>query len=80
MTATARDRKTARERAGVRVKADHWASSTVHAFHRWTGETTLLTWCGIEVNLADGGAFTPDLINCLQCPQASLQEFFRGAA
>ncbi len=65
--------------SGVRVKADHWASTTVHAFHHWTGETSILTWCGIEVNLADGGAHTRDLITCVQCPQASLQAF-RSAA
>lgn len=79
MTATARDRKTSSTVSGVRVKADHWASSTVHAFHRWTGEAALLTWCGIEVNLADGGAHTRDLITCLGCAQASLKAI-RGAA
>lgn len=79
MTTSARDHKTSATASGVRVKAGHWASSTVHAFWRWTGETTLSTWCGIEVNLADGGAHTRDHITCLQCPQASMQAF-RGAA
>ncbi|MCC7369676.1 MAG: hypothetical protein IT306_14700 [Chloroflexi bacterium] len=79
MSAYERDQKTSRTVSGVWVKAGHWASSTVHAFRRWTGETELVTWCGISVNLADGGAHTRDHITCLQCPQASLQAF-RGAA
>ena len=73
MTATARDHETSRRASGVRVNPTHWANAAVHAFHRWTGETELLTWCGLTVNLADGGAHTRDLITCLQCGQASLR-------
>ena len=79
MSAYERDMATSRKVSGVRVKAGHWASNTVHAFRRWTGETELETWCGIAVNLADGGAHTRDHITCLQCPQGSLKAF-RGAA
>lgn len=76
-----RDQATSRRVSGVLVKAGHWASSTVHAFRHWTGETELETetWCGLSVNLADGGAHTRDHVTCLQCPQASIQAF-RGAA
>lgn len=79
MSAYERDMATSRKVSGVRVKAGHWASSTVHAFRRWTGETELETWCGLSVNLADGGAHTRDCVTCLQCPQASIKAF-RGAA
>lgn len=79
MSAYERDMATSRKVSGVRVKAGHWASRTVHAFCRWTGETELETWCGIAVNLADGGAHTRDHITCVQCPQASIQAL-RGAA
>lgn len=79
MNAYERNLKTSRTVSGVLVKAGHWASATVHAFRRWTGETELETWCGLSVNLADGGAHTRDHVTCLQCPQASIQAF-RGAA
>lgn len=74
MIATERDHATSRRASGVRVKADHWASRTVHSFRRWTGDTTLSTWCGIEVDLQDGGAHTTDHVTCKQCPQASKAE------
>lgn len=66
-----RDRQVARTTGGVYVKAGHWASRTVHSFHRYTGETTLLTWCDLTVDLSEGGALTTDLIGCLQCSEAS---------
>lgn len=72
MIATARDHKTSQTVSGVYLKAGHWAASTVHAFRHWTGETTLKTWCGIEANLADGARHTTEIINCVQCGQASL--------
>jgi len=73
MIATARDQATSEKASGVRVNRRDWAGKSVHSFHRWTGETTLLTWCGLSVNLADGGAHTRDLVTCLQCAQASLE-------
>ena len=66
-----RDWSTARTIAGVRLNPTHWAGVTVHAFHVWTGEHVLLTWCGIEANLEDGARQTTDLISCLSCGQAS---------
>lgn len=66
-----RDHQTARTRAGVRVNPTHWSSVTVHAFWRWTSDAVLLTWCGIEVDLREGGAHTTDLISCLGCGEAS---------
>lgn len=72
MTSTyERNKQTARTAAGVRLNPDHWASRTVHAFREWTGESTLTTWCGIDVDLAAGGRHTTDLIGCVQCSQAS---------
>lgn len=73
MNATARDQETSQRVSGVRVSRSDWAGKSVHAFHRWTGETELLTWCGIAVNLAEGGAHTKDHITCLQCAQGSLK-------
>lgn len=70
-----RDRQTSRTTSGVRINPGHWASISVHAFHRWTGETTLVTWCGIEVELGDGGRLTTDIITCVQCPVGSMQAF-----
>lgn len=72
VTATDRDRETVRRACGVRVKPGHWANASVHSFLRWTGESSLLTWCGIEANTADGARLTTDLISCLQCAQNSL--------
>ena len=74
-----RDHQTAKVSAGVRVNPGHWASISVHSFHRWTGEATVLTWCGITVELGDGGKLTTDLISCSGCGQASMQAF-KGAA
>lgn len=75
MTTYTRSRETARKMAGVMVAPGHWAAPTVHAFHQWTDEKTLATWCGVEVDLSVGGAHTTDLITCVQCPQASLAAF-----
>jgi hypothetical protein len=66
-----RNKQTARTAAGVRVKDGHWASKTVHAFREWTGESDLTTWCGLDVDLSDGGRHTTDIITCLQCGEAS---------
>lgn len=73
-----RDKETAKKIAGVMVAPGHWAATTVYAFHRWTDETAVVTWCGLAVDLAAGGAQTMNLITCVQCPQASLAAF-RGA-
>lgn len=70
-----RDHQTVKVSAGVRVKPTHWASISVHAFHRWTGEHSLVTWCGIAVELGDGARLTTDLISCVQCPVGSMQAF-----
>lgn len=67
--------ETARKIAGVRTNPEHWANAMVHAFRIWTGESTLLTWCGIEVDLTDKGRQTTDLISCLQCGQGSWRAF-----
>ena len=79
-TTHARDRETVRKACGVRVNPEHWASAMVHAFRTWTGEHELETWCGLAVDLSDGGTLTSDLITCLQCPSASLQAFRRKGA
>lgn len=79
MTASERNHQTSAKASGVRTPAGDADSQHVHAFHRWLGETIVETWCGIEVNLADGGAHTRDLITCLGCAQASLKAI-RGAA
>ena len=71
-----RDHETAKVSSGVRVNPTHWASISVHAFHRSTGEKTLVTWCGIEVDLSAGGAHTTDIITCLACGEASLKAFW----
>lgn len=70
-----RDKQTARTACGVRVKADHWASTTVHSHKTWTGDATVETWCGLAVDLEDGGRHTRDLISCLGCAQASYDAF-----
>lgn len=72
-----RSRETARTAAGVRLPPSHTLSMSVHAFHRWTGEHELVTWCGIAVSVEDGARITTDTITCLGCPQASLQAFRR---
>lgn len=66
-----RDHQVVRTTGGVYVRPGHWAARMVHAFHRWTGETTLATWCDLTVDLSEGGALTTDLISCLQCAEAS---------
>lgn len=71
ITAERRDAATVKKQCGVRVNPTHWAARAVHSFRTWTGETALVTWCGINVDLADGGAQTTDTITCLQCAQAS---------
>ncbi len=68
-----RDHATSGATSGVWLKPGHWASVTVHAFHRWTGETSFVTWCGLEANTADGARLTRDTITCVQCAEASLR-------
>lgn len=80
VTGSQRDQKTSSETSGVWIKPGHWASVTVHAFWRWTGETALLTWCGLEANMADGARLTTDTITCVQCAQASLRGVMGHAA
>lgn len=63
--------ETASKIAGVRTNPQHWASAVVHSFREWTGEHTLATWCGLDVDLKDGARQTTDLINCLSCGQGS---------
>lgn len=75
-----RDHQTAKTTAGVRVVPGHWGSVSVHAFRTWTGEATLTTWCGLEVDLSAGGAHTTDLISCLQCSQASFDAIWGKGA
>lgn len=75
MTAYRRDHETAKKAGGVRLNAEHWASVTVHAFWRWTGENIMLTWCGIEANVDDDARLTTDTITCLACPMASMKAF-----
>lgn len=76
-TAYRRDHRTSQQTSGVWIKPGHWASTTVHAFHRWTGETSFVTWCGLEANTADGARLTTDVITCVQCPVAWLEAFRR---
>lgn len=71
VTATDRDRHVVKTTGGVYLLPGHWASVSVHSFHHWTGETTLVTWCGIEMDQEAGARLTPDLITCLSCGQAS---------
>lgn len=71
ITATERDHATSRKASGVRTPTGDADSHQVHAFRHWLDQTFLETWCGIEVNLADGGAHTTDLITCRACAQAS---------
>lgn len=70
-TAYWRDVETRRRAAGVRTDPTHWASAVVHAHHKWLTESTLLTWCGIEVDVAEKGRQTTDTISCLQCGESS---------
>jgi hypothetical protein len=73
-----RDRQTSRIYSGVRVPPI-WPGARVHAFHHWTGETTLLTWCGVEGDTEDGAETTTAFVNCSQCAVASLV-YLRGAS
>lgn len=75
VSAYARDQETRRKAAGVRVNPTHWASASVHAHRTWTGQTTMQTWCGIDVNLEDGARQTTELISCLGCGQGSWLAF-----
>ena len=74
-TAYRRDQRTSESTSGAWLKPGHWASVTVHAFHRWTGETSFVTWCGIAANTADGARLTTDTITCLTCPGAWMEAF-----
>lgn len=65
------DRQVVRTSGGVYVNPGHWAARLVHAFRHWTGQTTLLVWCGITVDLEEGARLTGDTISCQQCSQAS---------
>lgn len=75
LTAYHRDRETQRKVGAVRVNPQHWASINVHAFRTWTGEHSLSTWCGIEIDLADGARQTTDTITCSGCAEASWQAY-----
>jgi hypothetical protein len=71
-----RDRATARTAAGIRLNAaQHWATRSVHAFRRWTGETTAETWCGQQADFGAADRQTIDLISCLSCSEASWRAF-----
>ena len=81
MNAYQRDCETRREVGGVRTNPSHWANISVHAFRHWLGESTLITHCDIEIDVARDGRQTTDLISCLQCGQASwlaTQEWVRA--
>ncbi len=67
----ARDIQTRRTVGGVRLSPQHILSKSVHAFRMWTDDRALVTWCGIPVDLADGGVQTTELISCQGCPEAS---------
>jgi hypothetical protein len=71
VAAERRDKDTASKIAGVYVSPLHWAARQVHAFRTWTGERTLVTWCGLAVDLSAEARQTADLISCLSCGQAS---------
>jgi hypothetical protein len=73
-----RDHQVVRTTGGVYVRPGHWAAKTVHSFYRWTGATTLQTWCGIDVDLEDKARLTPDLITCVSCAEASWQALRKG--
>lgn len=72
MIATERDQKTSRQTSGVMLKPGHWSSAPIHSFKAWTGETECVTWCDLTANMADGARLTREIINCVQCAQASL--------
>jgi hypothetical protein len=72
MIATARDHKTSQQTSGVILKPGHWSSAPIHSFHHWTGETEVVTYCGLAANMADGARLTREIVNCVQCGQASL--------
>lgn len=57
----------------------------MHAFRRFVGVTSVETWCGVQADMVrdyasaepnTGVKLTTDVITCLQCPQASLMDFF----
>lgn len=73
-----RNRETVRGACGVRVNPEHWASVNVHAFRRWTGDSTVMTWCGLTADSSDGARLTTDLISCSACAQASIKAFREG--
>lgn len=75
-----RDRETVRASCGVRLAPLDGASASVHAFRTWTGEATVVTWCGIEADLGDQSRLTKDLVSCVPCGQASKAAFWRGAS
>lgn len=77
MIATERDQKTSATKSGVRVPPI-WPGARVHAFYCWTGETTLITWCNLEANLADGAEQTTAFVNCRDCARASLNAVREG--
>lgn len=70
-----RDRETTRSVAGVRTNPGHWAAQQVHAFRTWTDDRALVTWCGLDADLANGAYQTTDLISCQTCAQASWLAF-----
>lgn len=72
MIATERDQKTSQQTSGVMLKPGHQMSRWIHSFKHWTGETELVTWCGLTANTADQAHLTREIINCVQCGQASL--------
>jgi hypothetical protein len=75
MTTHQRDTATVRSTCGVRLSPDHILSTSVHSFKTWTGERTLVTWCGIPVDLARGGIQTTETITCVTCAEASWLAF-----
>lgn len=78
MIATARDKKTSSQTSGVMLKPGHWASAPIHSFHYWTGETEAMTYCGLTANMANGARLTREIVNCVQCGQASLNAIREG--
>lgn len=66
-----RNRETKNGACGVRIPPV-WPHGRVHAFRCWTGEKTLVTWCGEVADLQDGAEQTRALITCRPCGDASL--------
>ena len=73
IAAERRNKDTVRTVAGVRTDPSHWANTPIHSFRTWTGDRTLVTWCGIPIDLAAGAFQTTDTVTCLQCGEASFQ-------